>query len=350
LPLVGKQISTCQENLKPQHVGNALYGLQSMSSEWKEVRGMLPLVGKQISTCQENLKPQHVGNALYGLQSMSSEWKEVRGLLPLVGKQISTCQGNLKPQHVGNALYGLQSMNSEWKEVRGLLPLVGKQIATCQENLDAQAVGNALYGLRNISIDTHMISFVMQLLEKIDDFNSSNCTTRYLSALYQSLALVDDESCQFVQSLQGHGLYKGMVKQKERLFEVLRDDPNSLNNNAVNASQRRYAALTEKYFGSYKDIKVTYNEYLEGFEADIVIRKQLPNGKTTAVLNIELDGPVHKIPRKMKFCDLRDEHLKTNYDVRVVRWDLVSNTLMRMKQSEKAQLFHDVLHDEFSRL
>ena len=44
-----------------------------MSSESKEVRDLLVVLRDQVGKCTEVLRAQHVGNALYGLQNMSSE-------------------------------------------------------------------------------------------------------------------------------------------------------------------------------------------------------------------------------------------------------------------------------------
>ena len=48
-----------------------------MSSEFVEVRELLQVMGELIADSPERLKPQHVGNAIYGLQSMSSDHVEV---------------------------------------------------------------------------------------------------------------------------------------------------------------------------------------------------------------------------------------------------------------------------------
>ena len=44
-------------------MGNALYGLQSMSSEAREVRGLLDVLRDKVAGCEEELDAQEVGNA-----------------------------------------------------------------------------------------------------------------------------------------------------------------------------------------------------------------------------------------------------------------------------------------------
>ena len=57
----------CRETLDAQAVGNALYGLQGMSSDNAEVRSLVRALSGHVERCREPLSAQHVGNALYGL-------------------------------------------------------------------------------------------------------------------------------------------------------------------------------------------------------------------------------------------------------------------------------------------
>ena len=63
----------CRESPNAQNVGNALYGMQSMSSDHAEVRSMVSALLGKVHSCKESLNAQNVGNALYGMQSMSSD-------------------------------------------------------------------------------------------------------------------------------------------------------------------------------------------------------------------------------------------------------------------------------------
>jgi hypothetical protein len=48
------------------------------------------------------------------------------------------------------------------------------------------------------------------------------------------------------------------------------------------------------------------NEYLYGFESDIILYKST-NNELIPVLNIEIDGIHHQQQRKKSFCNLRDQ-------------------------------------------
>ena len=53
--------------------------------EWTQ---MLRALTAQVSSCNEPLKPQEVGNALYGLQGMSSKSSEVRKMLRAISSLL----------------------------------------------------------------------------------------------------------------------------------------------------------------------------------------------------------------------------------------------------------------------
>ena len=73
---------------------------------------------------------------------------------------------------------------------------------------------------------------------------------------------------------------------------------------------------------------VTFNAYLDCFEADAVVRFVGTNGRETAV-NIEMDGPHHKQSRTQRFCTFRDEYLEGAHSVKVIRIDLLSAEVQR---------------------
>jgi hypothetical protein len=57
------------------------------------VRDMLSALAGTMAGCKEVLKAQHVGNALYGLQGMSSEHVEVRDMLSALAGHVAGCKG-----------------------------------------------------------------------------------------------------------------------------------------------------------------------------------------------------------------------------------------------------------------
>ena len=69
---------------------------------------MLAYLETQVSGCM-GFDAQAVGNACYGLQSLTNCW-EVRQLVNVLASKVAGCAGPFDAQEVGNACYGLQSL------------------------------------------------------------------------------------------------------------------------------------------------------------------------------------------------------------------------------------------------
>ena len=68
-----------------------------MSSAFVEVRLLLLLsaLTLQVQGCREQLSVEDVGNALHGLQGMSSDHKKVLSLLRALTPEVQECWGQL---------------------------------------------------------------------------------------------------------------------------------------------------------------------------------------------------------------------------------------------------------------
>ena len=52
--------SSCRESLSAQAVGNALYGMQGLSSDSVEVRALISALTPKVASCRESLDAQAV--------------------------------------------------------------------------------------------------------------------------------------------------------------------------------------------------------------------------------------------------------------------------------------------------
>merc|ERR1711934_1218452 len=133
------------------------------------------------------------------------------------------------------------------------------------------------------------------------------------------------------------GMLHEIVQQKNRLAEVFGTHPEVISGigATVNRSERKYFLAASEALRDISGVTVSSNEYIEGFEADIVIRKQSSSSSSieeshikkekSTIVNVELDGPVHKHNlTKKRFCEARDRYLVDSMGVRVVRWELMS--------------------------
>ena len=338
LSRVEQLLSEATEPLNIISFSKFLYSLRIY--EFNEVKNILPLLSNRCSKLKQSFDAQAVGNTLYGLQNMSSDSSEVRAVLRELGKKIAECTEPLDAQAVGNALYGLQNMNSDSSEVRAVLRELGKKIAECTEPLSAQAVGNAFTGIQQLTIDGDLKNFVITSLNQISEYDR-DCSFGDICTLYQSLALLDENS-NFISLLKELSLYGKFIEQKKRLLELLYNHEKKRDQEgmAMSKSEQKYFLLAKRALDTYPELTLSNNEFLYGFEVDIIVRKQIGN-QTPRILVIEVDGPSHRTNLASKrFDDLRDTHLTKEYGVIVERWELVvtdklksENIIKKFKES-----------------
>ena len=274
---------------------------------------------------------------LYSLRIYSINDHFVKELLLALAGKLSTGNVSFSAQAVGNALYGLQNMSSESKEVRDLLVVLRDQVGKCTEPLRAQAVGNALYGVLRFDLDTSWSWFIKVLLDSISQCDGSNNFVD-VGTILQSLCLITSaKSYPLSQSIKEMGLLDEIVLQKNRLAQVFNAHPEVVSRIgvAVNRNEKKYFLAACGAFRDIPGVTLSNNEYIEGFEADIVIRKESSSSlsveessskkELSTIINVELDGPIHKHKlRKKRFCEARDRYLFDTVGVRVVRWELMS--------------------------
>jgi hypothetical protein len=215
-------------------------------------------------------------------------------------------------------------MNSDSSEVRVVLRELGKKIGECKEQLNAQSIGNALYGIRQLIIEGDLISFVITCLNQLSEYDR-DCSFEDIRVLYQSLALLDDNN-NFIISLKELFLYGKYIEQKQRLLDLLNNHEKKRDHEgaAMSKSEEKYLLLAKEALSdSYPELTLSNNEFLYGFEVDIIIRKKIGN-QSPRMLVIEVDGPSHRRELASKRFDiLRDAHFAKEYGVIVERWELV---------------------------
>jgi hypothetical protein len=160
-----------EEVMTGQHVGNSLYGLQSMGNS-HAVRQLLSALAIAVTRCKERLVPQAVGNAVYGLQRMEDS-DELRELVTVLAAKIERYAEPFNAQAIGNALYGLQRMG-DTPESRRLLAVLTPKVKQFQDALSAQEVGNAIHGLQRFGDSSEAREIVAALIPLV-----KKCTTEF---------------------------------------------------------------------------------------------------------------------------------------------------------------------------
>jgi hypothetical protein len=288
---------------------------------------MLSALLPQVRSCQEPLNEQAVSNALFGLQGMSSEYQEVRKMLSALLPQVQSCQEPLKAQAVGNALYGLQGMSSSLKETQELIDAVVLNYFLQLESISVQSISMGLFGLLNKNLSEPALNLVRHWFLCIEKLLVADGTSfDDIVMLYQSLALMDSPNLPLTQSLQAASLYDDFMRLKERVYDRVTLLSKSSTPKQQSRTEAYYYERVKAAYKNHKNVALSHNEFLFGFEADIVIRHYDDSTNTlTKIINIELDGPAHRyIFRKQRFCALRDEYLTRVHGVQISRYDLTS--------------------------
>jgi very-short-patch-repair endonuclease len=240
---------------------------------------------------------------------MSSDSQEVRDLIKALTPKVIKCNEVLNAQNVGNALYGLQSMRSDNQEVRDLIKALTPKFIKCNEELNPQNVGMALYGFSDLVeiISADLVLFFDNCLSKVDFINFSE---------FDKLVVIQSLSI-FLENLEkSHFIFEKWSTFRDNLLTSVA----TVQKNNVSQFQ---SSAEKDYFNAVKElldcslVKISNNQFLFGFESDIVIK----NTSSSTIVNIEIDGPSHhKIAsKKALFSKRRDKFLFRARGVKVHR-------------------------------
>ena len=298
----------------------------------------------QLVRSEPKLNMVEISSLVNRLPWFGTQSQLVHELLLVLESKIRLCAKAFDAQAVGNALYGLQSMSNEHAEVRSMLSVLEEKVRSCREPLDAQAVGNALYGLQNVRCNEAGLPLISFLVEKIHIFSQqlSSLSTDDVLELHQKMCLVlsanNMDKCNYPDDLQQ------TIEKCRSVFTLqLASRAATCPPGQGNRTEKKYVSLVSKLLAdlNINDTKVSNNVLLHGFEADIVVeqKQQLQSMKrSSAVVNIEVDGPRHQFPNKKKFCKMRDEYLQSQHGIVVVRLDVMKYS----KQLLEVQLKKDL--------
>ena len=127
----------------------------------------------------------------------------------------------------------------------------------------------------------------------------------------------------------------------------------------VSNSEQKYAGMAAKAFEGSPHVKVSFNEQLFGFEADIVLRVSASlsgpaataadpaaavtgDGSDAVVVNVEIDGSHHTQPVSQLFCHWRDRYLTERRGVVVKRIDLMSANERGLSDADIIKRFREM--------
>jgi len=200
LVVLARAIDASPLPLSAQGVGNAFYGLQGMSSEREGVRKVLSALTAKVrampsssassssSPTEIPLSGQNIGNALWGLRNMTSEHVEVRQALAALADRIKSSPAEMNGQNIGNALYSMHAMDDGKEEVRQVLAALALKLVQSTKPLSGLDLGMSLYGLRSMDSNTPEVRVLLGILvHKIRQTESMQLQHRDLSLAIMSV-------------------------------------------------------------------------------------------------------------------------------------------------------------------
>jgi len=247
----------------------------------------------------------------------------------------------------------MQHLHLDAPEVSALIDALSPHIHSSMEALYPQHVSNALYGISGL-FDESVPSTVI--------------IYRYLKSHFDRVVAVDSNQlslkdrqmltshvCLFIDRIQRNGsvissqLSAELIEMRHRL-EPLRMLGLTTTNDDSDDDGSRISKIEELYMKEFQlalqntPYEVWSQAYLDGMECDLIItmkkKKTSPtcdhpiitnnnnsyHNSQTIVVNIEIDGPHHKQPKKLQYTRLRDEYFRQRHGVSVRRVDVASSS------------------------
>jgi hypothetical protein len=369
---IADRIDATKGKLEAQEVGNALYGLQSLSSENEEVRILVAKLAEKLKRSKVYLRPQHIARALLGFQRLSSDSKEVRALLSQLTRRIAESDRTpLTASAIADSLFGLQGMTSDVTEVQNIVNELAKKVSSTAASLNPMQIGRALFGLQGLSssrsifeesalgLDVDEVQFLLsalwdkikisrevmplsavamglqgltllndpiasnikqflylQVLQLSDQIIIANTTTTNIAA---SSAMAEQSGSQADGALMVNpidviatvrGLSLNNMAVPEKLLNLYDVIEKKHRVSPIILQSRQDRLIVQKYLNMHpNDKEVFSNVLIDGIRSDLLFMD--------IGLIIELDGPSHRVPARARFDQVRDEYLSKRLGFKV---------------------------------
>lgn len=146
--LILEKLQSWERQWNEIDVSTFMYGIQSLECI-SDVDGLLlKFAATKVKQSNAELSSRAIGNALYGLNKITSDTVGVPELAAALAEKIQQSPSNLNGQDIGIGLYGMQGLSASIAEIGLLIEAVAAKIEGSEAELDGQALSNALYGLQ----------------------------------------------------------------------------------------------------------------------------------------------------------------------------------------------------------
>eukprot|EP01036_Dinobryon_divergens_P045463 gene45463-60743_t len=222
----------------------------------------------------------------------------------------ATCNGNVN-------ING--SSNMKLQKQQGIMVAGKKDISTSTTSASASVVLGA--NDDDLTLQHPFIRCLQEICRTVADMD---CEAD-IRCLYYAISLLPDQidnQLQFVLNFSKNYILEvlerivshvGGTDNVDNAFMSSSSSSSSHSSSSLNKSEDKVAHIINDIFQRYPGYTFLMNNFLLGFEADIII-----HSTTGVIINVEVDGPTHEFAAKKRFCVRRDEILKKQ-GVRIIR-------------------------------
>ena len=333
-------LPTEQRSLSPRDLVSLMTGMSALTLESKPLQKMVQSALPDISSWSGVMRGREPFYVLVGMRGLDARSQLSRLFVAALGKHVQRAEWDITDKRV-RCLSGFQRMTDETPEVRDLFHFICEKILSDRNgSFDSTSVGTALLGLMGKDCCHGAAERVFyMLLEEMDEIcYDSSTSADQLAALLRRAAVASKKIN--MSDVMSADIELIISRLQERLKLKARDGQSIGTRNRKSELESETIAKIEKRIRADGRVSLSSNEYIQGFETDIIFRVPnmlVPEFDTSGnrqvrslVVNIEIDGPQHRVANNRFLDSLRDEYLHDQHKVVVVRisFDEINNTNM----------------------
>jgi hypothetical protein len=290
-------------------IGIIFNGLIGMNSSYSPVINLIDKLNEKISYFS-NISFLDLSNILYGLQNMSNFNNYI--IDDIEEPKYDNENSSYTPEYI-NVNFAKYYIKRKPEECNIIINELLRLLANLCENIILnnnciQLLGKALYGLLNMNYNENIEKILNAIFS---DDNVENLMKDYISYEYSSYTI--SQLNLFLYKFENH-INNEILKKinniitKLKIYEIK-------NNNKIFSSciEKNVFAILKKSYN------IENNVIEDGFELDFVITIN------DIKLNIEIDGPIHKYPKKELFNRHKKEYLENKKNYLVLHLDDYNN-------------------------
>jgi hypothetical protein len=149
--VIAKTLKSSEAKFKFTNLCTMIHNLSTANSDHAEVREYLSAIHAQMRACTAtDIDSKSISNALFGMQRMNSDRREVRNLLSMFAGKIKRNDDDWSLVSLSNSMIGLQR-TSDCPEVISILNAILSKIRNLKVEMTAQCIADCVFGTQNLT-------------------------------------------------------------------------------------------------------------------------------------------------------------------------------------------------------